>query len=70
MKNLLNTILNTLVRNLDYKVRIIISVVFFVLAVFSLLWSIRKKNDKHPIAWGWMILCVLSLFLSFIYVAL
>lgn len=70
MIGLLNSILNTLIRNVDYKVRIIISVAFFMVSVFSLMWSVRKKNDKNPIAWGWMILCVLSLCLSFLYIAL
>ena len=30
----------------------------------------RKKNDKVPIAWGWMILCVLCILLSILYLTL
>ena len=70
MLSIFNTIINTLVRDISYPVRCIIAAVFFLLAVLTLIWSIRKKNDKYPIAWGWMILSVISLALTVVYIAL
>lgn len=70
MAGFFNTIINTLVRNVDYNIRIIICFAFFFLATMSLIWSIRKKNDAHPIAWGCFIVCLLSMALAVVYVAL
>lgn len=70
MLAILNTILDTLVRNIDYSIRIIISLAFFVFATWSLSKSIRKKNDKEPIAWGWFIGCCLTMAVSVLYVAI
>ncbi len=70
MSNFFNTIINTLIRNLSYGVRVTISAGLFVVALISLKLSIKKKNDTHPIAWGWMILCLISAFLSVIYLVL
>ncbi len=67
MANIFNSIINTMIRNLDMKVRIIIGFCLFIFAIFSLKKSIRKKNDKAPIAWGWMIFFVLSTILSILY---
>ena len=50
--NFFNDVLNTLVRNLDMKVRIIISFIFAFLAIYCLVFSIRKKNDKAPLSLG------------------
>lgn len=66
----INTILNTLIRNVNYTIRVMIAFGLFFFSVLCLLWSIRKKNDKYPIAWGWFILCVISMFLSSIYLTL
>lgn len=65
-----NTIIDTLIRNVHFSVRAIISLAFFALAAYSIMKSIKKKDDKHPIAWGWFILCFISMFLGVVYVAL
>ena len=70
MLAIFNTILDTLVRNVHYSIRCLISLAFFALCTFALMKSIRKKDDKHPIAWGWFILCFISMFLAVIYVAI
>ncbi|MBR4124034.1 MAG: hypothetical protein IKR12_00510 [Clostridia bacterium] len=70
MKKFFNTVLNTLIRDLPYGLRVGIAAAFLFVAVFSLYKSLRKKNDIHPIAWGWMILFVLSLFMTIVYLAL
>lgn len=62
-----NTIFNTLVRDVDPTVKIILCCAFLFLAVLSFMWSIRKKNDKYPIAWGWMVLSILSACLAIVY---
>ena len=65
-----NTVLDTLIRNLAYPIRATISFVLLGLAAFCLIKSIRKKNDTNPIAWGWFILCFLSMLLAVLYLAL
>ena len=62
-----NDIFNTLVRNVDYTVRIIISFVLFVGAIFCLILSIRKKIDAKPISWGWFVLTFILIALSSVY---
>ena len=62
-----NDIFNTLVRNVDYTVRIIISFVLFVGAIFCLILRIRKKNDAKPISWGWFVLTFILIALSSVY---
>lgn len=65
-----NTVLDTLIRNVAYPIRAIICLAFLGLAAFCLIKSIRKKNDVHPIAWGWFILCFFSMLLAVLYIAL
>lgn len=62
-----NTIINTLVRNVDYAWRVVIALAFLFLAFFSLVKSIRRKNDSNPLAYGWFVLCLLSMALSMVY---
>lgn len=69
MLAVLNTILNALVRNLHYSIRIIIALAFIALATYALIKSIRKKDDKNPLAYGWFTLCILSMILSVVYFA-
>lgn len=70
MKNFFNTILNVLIRDLPYGVRIGIAVAFFFVAIFSLYKTLRRKNDTNPIAVGWLILFVLGISLAIVYLAL
>ena len=70
MKSFFNAVINTLIRNVSYPVRLAIAFGLMFLAILSLIWSIRRKNDAHPIAWGWMILFVISASLSVIYIVL
>ena len=70
MKQFFNTVLNTLIRDLSYPVRASIGSVLFILGVVSLVLSLRKKNDSHPIAWGWLVLCIISVALAIVYFAL
>ena len=68
MKEFFISLFNTLVRDVSPTVRIIVSVAFFILAILCIYWSFRKKNDDHPIAWGWIVLCIISLAISVTYV--
>jgi hypothetical protein len=70
MVNIFNTIINTLIRDVSYTARLIIAFALFFLAVLSLIWSIRRKNDVHPIAWGWMLLCIICVVLAILYITL
>lgn len=65
-----NDIFNTLVRNVDYSVRLIISFVCFVLAIFCLILSIRKKNDARPLSVGWFLLTFVLIAISGVYIFL
>ena len=68
MKEFFISLFNTLVRDISPTVRIIVSSAFFILAILCVYWSIRRKNDAHPIAWGWIVLCIISLAISVTYV--
>ena len=68
MKQFFISLFNFLVRGPDRTLAITISVAFFILAILCVYWSIRKKNDAHPIAWGWIVLCIISLAISVTYV--
>ena len=59
---------NTLVRNVDRPIKIIISIVAFLLSFWFLSKSLRKKNDKMPLAWGWFVLCLLCAFIGVVYI--
>lgn len=65
-----NSIFNTLVRYVDWSTRITISFVFIILAVFTLMLSIRKKNDAHPLSIGWFLLSLIAMGLSVMYVTI
>ncbi len=65
--SIFNDIFNTLVRNVDYSVRIIISFVCFALAIICLILSIRKKNDARPLSLGWFILTFILIAISSVY---
>ena len=67
LQKIFNDILNTLIRDLPMKWRIIISVVLFMLAFGTLMLSIRKKNDKAPLSIGWFILTIILAGLSVLY---
>lgn len=62
-----NDIFNTLVRNVDYDVRKIISFALFLCAMGCLYLSIRKKNDAKPLSLGWFILTFVLIALSGVY---
>lgn len=70
MGSFFSSIINKCIRNLDYGVRVGIGIALFTAAIFLFKMSIRRKNDSHPIAWGWLILSVLSLFLGIVYLTL
>lgn len=63
---MLDWFLNTFIR-LGQVARIILGVVLTFVAIFSLMYAIRKKNDKSPIAWGWAVLFLVSGFFSILY---
>ena len=65
--SIFNDIFNTLVRNVDYSVRVTISFVCFVLAILCLMLSIRKKNDAKPLSLGWFILTFVLVAISSVY---
>ena len=46
MLSIFNTILNTLIRNVPYSLRIVISLLLFLLAILSIIWAIKPKDDK------------------------
>lgn len=49
------------IRNMNSGIKITVYIVMFLLAGVFLYLSIRRKNDKHPLAWGWLVLCVLCI---------
>lgn len=65
-----NNILNFMIRDLSLGVRITISILLFLASLYFLSWSIKKKNDYKPFAWGWLILFVITVFLSIVYVSI
>ena len=70
MTGFFNEILNTLVRNVDYTIRVFISLALFALCLFFFMKCIRRKNDKYPIAWGTAFISAICAVLSIVYVAL
>lgn len=46
---------------------VVITLLSFTIAIFCFIKVIRKKDDKKPIAWGWLILSILMLALSVAY---
>ena len=70
MRKFLNNILNKLVRDISYGWRVVIASAFLFLAIFALYKTIRRKNDSHPLAIGWLILFLVCTFISVIYFAL
>ena len=70
-----NQITNALIRNLDMKLRIVISIIFICLAIYSvfrLVKSISKELDtkKSIIKFGWLVLALLSMTISVLYIVL
>ena len=61
------TIFDNCVRLVPWGWRITIACVLFGICLLCLKLSFRKKNDKHPIAVGFFVLCVLALFLAVVY---
>ena len=70
MRDFFNSVLNKCIRDLPLGVRVGIAAALFFVALFALYKTIRKKNDSHPIAVGWLILFIVSLLLSVVYIAL
>lgn len=68
MKQFFISVFNTLVRNLDWPFKVLIATCLFLLAFFSVKQSIRRKNDKAPLAWGWIVLSVISGLLAVVYI--
>ncbi len=67
----INNIVNTLIRNLDMKVRIPISAAFICVAILSLYFAIKNQpKDKPGLKAGWMILMIISMILSVLYIIL
>lgn len=65
-----NSVLNFLIRDLSYGVRITISIILFLCAVFCFMHAVRVKNEKAPLSVGWLTVCLLSLFISALYMFL
>ena len=70
MEMFFNNILNFLIRNLPYYVRVIISVVSYMGALGFLYLSIRVKNDEKPLSIGWFVMVFVALFIGTIYLIL
>ena len=68
----INNIVNTLIRNLDMPVRIIISAIFIVVAFTSFYFSFKSDvpKDKPHLKLGWFILCIISMILSVLYLVI
>ena len=68
----INNIVNTLIRNLDMSVRIIISAIFIVLAFLSFYFSFRSGavKDKPRLRLGWFALCIVSMIISVLYLVI
>lgn len=67
----INNIINTLIRNLDMKIRIPISAGFICVAIISLYFAIKNQpKDKPGLKMGWMILMLISMLLSVLYIVL
>lgn len=70
LQSFFNNMINFLIRDLDWSLRITISILLFLSGLFFLIWSIKKKNDLKPFAWGWLVLFFIALSLSVVYVTL
>lgn len=70
MAKFFNDVLNACIRNVDYSLRIIVSVALFAICLICFIKCLPAKNDKQPIRWGMAVLSAVSCFLSVIYVAL
>ncbi len=67
----INNVVNSLIRNLNMGVRITISSVFFVVAIFSIYFAIKNQpKDKPGLRLGWTILALVSMLLSVLYIVL
>lgn len=61
------SLIDACVRSLSYGMRAFVAAILFCVAVLSFKLCFRKKNDKHPIAWGYYVLCLLSVFVAIVY---
>lgn len=67
----INNLINTLIKNLSWGVRITVSSVCFVVAIFSLYFAIKNQpKDKPGLRPGWTILAIISMILAVLYVVL
>jgi len=71
----INNIVNQLIRNLNMSLRITISTIFIVVALFSIYFlvkSISKDLDlkKPKMKYGWLVLAIISMILSVLYIVL
>ena len=65
-----NNTINTLIRQLDWGTRVLISFALFCVAIGFMILSIRKKNDKAPLSIGWFILSIIAILFGVLYVTL
>ena len=75
LSSFINNIVNQLIRNLDLPVRITISAVLIIVALFSMLKlvkSIPKDLDlkKPKMKYGWLVLALVCMFVSVLYIVL
>lgn len=67
----INNIVNTLIRNLDMPIRVIISAVFIAVAFLSFCLMFKNvPKDKPGLKYGWLILCLFSMAMSVCYLVL
>lgn len=67
----INDIINRLIRNLDWPVRVTISCVLITVAVLSFYYSIKNQpKDKPGFKIGWFLLFIISTLASVLYITL
>ena len=53
--------------NSNMSAALVITLISFTLAILCFVKVIRKKDDKKPIAWGWLILSLFMLAITVVY---
>lgn len=64
------SIINTLIKNIDWPIRVTISLCFMGAAVLCLLFTLRLHDESHPVNYGFLFLTFFCVFVSIAYVTL
>jgi|LGVF01.2.fsa_nt_gb hypothetical protein len=65
-----NSIINTLIRDLPMATRASIGLTLFTVGLICFTYMFRKKNDLHPIKYGWATLFILCVGMAVLYVTI